>query len=141
MARSDFAFSFPFRIRYSEVDGQRVVFNAHYLTYFDTAITEFLRSRDIGYNDHFSPDTFDFHLVKATVEYKRPIRFDDEIDVCVRIGAAGRSSVTFAIEIHPRGEDALLSTGDIIWVYTDMTTGRSSPVPGWFLERMGWQPA
>ena len=43
MTRSDFKFFFPFRVRYSEIDGQKVVFNAHYLTYYDTAITEFFR--------------------------------------------------------------------------------------------------
>ena len=44
MSRSEFKFSFPFRVRYSEVDGQKIVFNAHYLTYFDTAITEYFRA-------------------------------------------------------------------------------------------------
>lgn len=42
--REEFWFHFPFRVRYSEVDAQAVVFNAHYLTYFDTAITEYFRA-------------------------------------------------------------------------------------------------
>ncbi|MEC7649574.1 MAG: acyl-CoA thioesterase, partial [Pseudomonadota bacterium] len=44
MAKSDFKFAWPFRVRYSEVDGQMIVFNAHYLTYYDTAITEYFRA-------------------------------------------------------------------------------------------------
>ena len=46
MHREDFRFFFPFRVRYAEVDGQNVVFNAHYLTYFDTSITEYFRAMD-----------------------------------------------------------------------------------------------
>lgn len=36
MTRDQFSFFHPFRIRYSEIDGQGVVFNAHYLTFYDT---------------------------------------------------------------------------------------------------------
>jgi len=38
MSREQFWFFHPFRVRYSEIDGQGVVFNAHFLTYFDTSI-------------------------------------------------------------------------------------------------------
>ena len=40
MERAGFSFFHPFRVRYSEIDAQGVVFNAHYLTYYDTAINE-----------------------------------------------------------------------------------------------------
>ena len=43
MSRNIFNFYYSFRVRYSEVDAQGIVFNAHYLTYFDTAMTEYLR--------------------------------------------------------------------------------------------------
>ena len=43
MSREQFNFHYSFRIRYSEVDAQGIVFNAHYLTFFDTAMTEYLR--------------------------------------------------------------------------------------------------
>jgi acyl-CoA thioester hydrolase len=43
MAKSDFKFFYPIRVRYAETDLQGIVFNAHYLTYFDTAIYEYLR--------------------------------------------------------------------------------------------------
>ena len=50
MSREQFWFSHPFRVRYSEIDGQGVVFNAHYLTYFDTTITEYFRA--LGYDQY-----------------------------------------------------------------------------------------
>ncbi|TXI95887.1 MAG: acyl-CoA thioesterase, partial [Aquabacterium sp.] len=40
---ADFTFIHRLRVRWAEVDGQHVVFNGHYLTYLDVAITEFWR--------------------------------------------------------------------------------------------------
>ena len=89
MKRQDFRFFFPFRVRYSEVDGQSVVFNAHYLTYFDTAITEYFRWLGYDYAGEVKQSGVDFHTAKSLVEYKAPIRFDQEIEVGVRVGHIG----------------------------------------------------
>jgi len=136
-ARGDFGFFFPLRVRYAEVDGQGVVFNAHYLTYFDTAITEFMM-RHVGY-DYIGAvveSGQDYHLVKSLVEYRASIRFDDEIEVAVRIGRLGRTSLTFALAVFPRGGETLLATGEIVWVNTDQASGRPAPLPEPFIARL-----
>lgn len=129
MARDDFRFGFPFRIRYSEVDAQRIVFNAHYLTFYDSAITEYFRGLPYDYMGQVEQMGQDFHVVRTLVEYKAPIRFDEEIDVMVRVARLGRSSVTFALEIHGRAADDLRATGEVVWVNTDTSTHRSAPIP------------
>ncbi len=129
MARSDFWFSFPFRIRYSEVDGQSIVFNAHYLTYYDTAISEYLRALAYDVYAVAVETGTDFHTVKTLVEYLAPIRFDDEIDVFVRTSRIGRSSMTFALEIHPKNENRVLATGEVVWVNALVGKHESTPVP------------
>ena len=128
MTRSEFRFSHPFRVRYSEIDGQMVVFNAHYLTYFDSAITEYFRA--LGYDQVVDAKAtgIDFHTVKSLVEYRAPVRFDQEIDVCVRVGRIGRSSISFDLAIFLKGSDQLFTTGEIVWVYTDQATNRAVPV-------------
>jgi acyl-CoA thioester hydrolase len=126
--RRDFWFHHPFRVRYSEVDAQAVVFNAHYLTYFDTAITEYFRALGYDYLGEVSRTGVDFHLVRSVVEYKAPIRFDEEIDVCVRVTRIGRSSITLALAIFAKGSDDLRSTGEIVWVCTDQRTHGSVAV-------------
>ena len=70
ISREQFWFFHPFRVRYSEIDGQHVVFNAHYLTYFDTTITEYFRA--LGYDQYADAQTtgVDFHVVKSLIEYK-----------------------------------------------------------------------
>ena len=136
MSRSEFKFSFPFRVRYSEVDGQKIVFNAHYLTYFDTAITEYFRALAYDYMGQVDRIGEDFHTVKTLVEYWKPISFDQEIDVLVRTSRMGRSSLTFDLQIYPKGVDDMLASGEVVWVNTDQTTHRSVPVPAELVERL-----
>lgn len=136
MTRSDFRFHYGFRVRYSEIDGQMVVFNAHYLTYFDTAISEYFRAMDYDQVADAKRTGIDFHTVKALVEYRAPIRFDREIDVCVRVGRIGRSSLSFDLAIFARGTDDLYTTGEIVWVYTDQASHRTVPVEEWLRRKL-----
>ena len=116
MARSDFSFFFPFRVRYAEVDGQMIVFNAHYLTYFDTRDHRVLSRAPLRLpGARWSAPGEDYHTVRTLVEYYAPIRFDDEIEVGVRTRRIGRSSLTFGLEIHPKGRDERLASGEVVW--------------------------
>lgn len=128
MSRDAFRFFHPFRVRYSEIDGQGVVFNAHYLTYFDTAITEYFRWLGYDYLGEAKRTGVDFHTVKALVEFRQPILFDQEIDVGTRVARIGTSSMTFALVVLPKDADAVLASGEIVWVYTDQQTRKPVPV-------------
>jgi acyl-CoA thioester hydrolase len=129
MRRADFPFAFPFRIRYSEIDGQSIVFNAHYLTFFDTTITEFMRWLGYDYAGEVKKTGLDFHTVKTLVEYKAPIHFDEEIEVAVRAARIGRSSLAFALAIFGKTGDDLRATGEVVWVFTDQKSRATLPVP------------
>ena len=129
MSRNIFNFYYSFRVRYSEVDAQGIVFNAHYLTYFDTAMTEYLRHIKYDYVKEVKERNEDFHTVKTLVEYKSPIYFDQIIDVCLKVKKIGTSSLTFYIEVHPNKEDNMRVSGEVIWVNTNQETHSSAPLP------------
>jgi len=129
MAKSDYKFFFPFRVRYAETDAQGIVFYAHYLTYFDTAITEYIRDLPFNYIEHVKHSGTDFHVVKAVVEFFAPSHFDDEINVHVRTGKIGQSSLTFITEIFPKNEETTLVKGEVVWVNTDQKAKKSAPLP------------
>ncbi|UCD32731.1 MAG: acyl-CoA thioesterase [Desulfobacterales bacterium] len=129
MAKSDYQFFHPFRVRYAETDAQGIVFFAHYLTYFDTAINEYLRNLPFNYIEHVKQTGTDFHVVKVLVEFYAPSHFDDDIEVHVRTGRIGKSSLTFLIEIFPKSGETTLVKGEVVWVNTDQKTHRSSPLP------------
>ena len=128
MSRNIFNFYYSFRVRYSEVDAQGIVFNAHYLTYFDTAMTEYLRHIKYDYVKEVKERNEDFHTVKTLVEYKAPIYFDQIIDVCLKVKKIGTSSLTFYIEVHPNKEDNMRVSGEVIWVNTNQETHSSAPL-------------
>lgn len=128
MARSDFHFSFGFRIRYSEIDGQSIVFNAHYLTYFDTAVTEFLRVLEFDLPTYIRETKCDLHTVKTVVEYHAPVRLDEFIDVHVRFARMGNSSVSFGLEIYVGDEQDPRTSGEVVWVNSAVGAHKSVPL-------------
>lgn len=127
MPRGDFRFFYRLRVRYSEIDAQSIVFNAHYLTYFDTALTEYFRMFRIDFGTMHKETGCDVHVVRSVIEYKAPIRFDEEIDIGVRVARIGRSSLLFVLEIHGADTEDLRAAGEIIWVHADQATHKSVP--------------
>lgn len=136
MKRADYRFFFPFRVRYSEIDGQMIVYNAHYLTYFDTAITEYCRLLSYDFVGERERTGQDFHTVRALVEYKAPIFFDDEIEVGVRMSRMGNSSLTFSLGIFRLRQSELLSSGEVVWVNTDQSSRKAVAIPQILISRL-----
>ena len=127
--QTDFPFRFPFRVRYAETDAQKMVFFGNYLTYYDTAISEYFRALGYDYANQVRDTGTDFHVVRACVDYHSPLRYDDEIEVGVRVARLGRASLSFALAIFVAGRDEPASTGEIVWVNADQSTGKSAPAP------------
>ena len=134
MARGDFDFSHDFRVRYAETDMQGVVFNAHYLTYFDTAITEYVRWIEFDYWGHIKSLGQDFHVVHVDLDFFAPCHFDDQLQVCVRLGKIGASSLTFTVEIFVEGDDRVRTSGRVVWVNTCQKKNKAEPLPAGLLE-------
>jgi acyl-CoA thioester hydrolase len=132
MARSDFTFCHPLRVRWAEVDRQGIVFNGNYLHYFDVGITEYWRAIGYPYPDALLGHGSDMFVKKATVEYHAPAGYDDVLDVCVRVARLGRSSVQFLLEIHR--SDQCLIDGEVVYVNADPATRKSAPVPGFLRQ-------
>jgi acyl-CoA thioester hydrolase len=132
MPRSDFTFSHSLRVRWAEVDRQGIVFNGHYLTYFDVGITEYWRAIGHPYPDALLASGNDMFVKKAALEYRGPAQYDDLLDVLVRVARIGRSSLRFLLEIH-RGQTHLID-GEIVYVNADPATRKSAPVPGFLRE-------
>ena len=134
MPRAEFVCAPRLRVRWAEVDMQKIVFNAHYLTYIDTAIAEYWREIDLpyphGYVERYGSDIF---LRKATVEYLGPARYDDELTVCCRVAKLGRSSMTFHFEIY-RAADLLISA-ELVYVNADASM-KAVPLPDDVRERI-----
>jgi acyl-CoA thioester hydrolase len=133
MAQDDFRCEHRLRVRWAEVDMQKVVFNGHYLTYIDTAIAEYWREIGLpypeGYVDRYANDVY---LRKASVEYLGSARYEDELCVRCRASKLGKSSMTFAFEIWreaPEPPPAPLITAELVYVNVDVATMKPAPLP------------
>ena len=127
MKRQDFRFAHRLRVRWVEVDMQQIVFNGHYLMYFDTAVTDYWRSLAMPYAATMHQLGGDLYVKKASVEYHASAEMDDFLEVCLRCDRIGTSSMTFSGAIF-RG-DQLLITGELVYVYADPVAKKSQPVP------------
>jgi YbgC/YbaW family acyl-CoA thioester hydrolase len=137
MPRADFVCAPSLRVRWAEVDMQKIVFNGHYLTYIDTAIAEYWREIGLpyphGYVERYASDIY---LRKATVEYLGSARYDDLLTVCCRVGKLGRSSMTFHFEIYRQGEEAPLVSAELVYVNADPESMKAMPLPEEVKERI-----
>ena len=127
MKRSDFRFFHRLRVRWAEVDAQKIVFNGHYLMYFDTAISDYWRALGLPYPDALEGFGGDLYVKKASVEYHASARYDDVLDVGIRSTRIGNSSMTFALAIFRH--DEVLVGGELVYVYANPASQTSMNVP------------
>ncbi len=127
MQRSDFRCFHRLRVRWAEVDMQKIVFNAHYLMYIDTAMSDYWRALALPYEASMEALGGEMYVKKATVEYHASARLDDTLDVGLRCARVGNSSSLFEAGIF--SGDQLLVSAELIYVFADPTTQTSRPVP------------
>jgi len=119
------------RVRYGECDLQGIVFNAHYLTYFDTSMTELWRAAYGSYHAMLDRG-IDIVLAEAQLRFRTPARFDDELALSVAVTHLGQTSVLTRHEACC-GTD-LVAEGDLRHVLVDLKTLAKTPMPDWGRE-------
>lgn len=127
MTYQDFRCFHRLRVRWAEVDMQKIVFNPHYLAYFDCAISDYWRALAMPYTAAMQRLGGDIFLRKTAVEFNASAEMDDRLDIGLRCDRIGTSSMTFVGGIF-RG-DRLLTAGELVYVFADPATQTSRPVP------------
>lgn len=130
------------RVRWSEIDGQRIVFNGHYLAWLDTAMAEYFRQIGVERLKTGAPDEFDYVVARITMDFQSPARFGDELGVSVRAARLGNASfdAEFTVrrhassglqesEVDSQRSETLLLQAVINYVCFDNSKGRSRPIP------------
>jgi acyl-CoA thioester hydrolase len=113
-------FRYYLRVRYIECDAQKVVFNSRYSEYVDVSINEFLRA--IGVLPEFLEGRLDFQLVKQTVEWKAPARFDQVLELSITASRLGNTSFTIDTRFRIAGEERVIVTAETVYVLVDAAT-------------------
>lgn len=116
-------FRYYLRVRYSECDAQKVVFNSRYGDYVDVATVEFFRALGIDVG------ILEYHLVKQTVEWKSPARFDNILELSVSVSHLGTTSFTIATEFRLAGDEQIITTVETVSVMIDANTMKKVSIP------------
>ncbi len=102
--RPPFKYGVLARVSFSDTDAQGVVYYGRYLPYFDSARVEYLRHLDLLLLE----PSQEFVMRAVNVEYLAPARFDDLMEVFVRVARIGRTSATFELAAYDLERDLLL---------------------------------
>ena len=129
--RPPFKYSALARVWFSDTDAQGIVYYGRYLPYFDHARVE--------YHRHVGPvdmGTREFVMRASSVEYHAPARFDDLLEIFVRLARVGRTSATYECAAYRVDDDALMVTATQTLVLVDRDLRRPAPIPDAFRERL-----
>ena len=127
-----FKFASLTRVGFSDTDAQGIVYYGRYLPYFDAARVEYHRHLDMLYAE------LEGELVMraATIEYHAPARFDDLIEVFIRVARIGRTSATYEMAAYLGETDELMVTAKQTLVLVDLAERKARPIPDAFREKI-----
>jgi acyl-CoA thioester hydrolase len=126
-----FKYSAFVRVGFSDTDAQGVVYYGRYMPYFDLARTEF--HRHLG-RVHLGD--VDFAMRAVTVDYVAGARFDDLLEIFVRVERIGTTSITYDHAVYRIEDDTLMATAKATLVCIALDARRAVPVPGTFREQI-----
>ena len=127
-------FSWPVRVYYEDTDAGGVVFYANYLKFFERARTEMLRSFGFEQDRLVAEDKVIFVVRSVTVDYLKPARFNEQIDVSAKIIENKKTSLIFEQSITR--EQEVLCNGKIRIACVDAESMRPKPIPIAILEQL-----
>jgi acyl-CoA thioester hydrolase len=106
------------------------VFNARYADYVDVAVTEFMRA--LGFEQQIVSGELDYQLVRQTLEWKAPARFDQVLAIGVSARQLGTTSFALRAEFRIADHDAVIATADTVYVLVDAVTLQKRELPARF---------
>lgn len=104
------------RVRYAETDQMGVVYHANYLVWFEVGRVELMRQHGLAYKDIELEEQAGMAVVEASIRYKSPARYDDELVIQTEVLMARSSLVRFGYRILRAGDGQLLCTGETVHV-------------------------
>jgi acyl-CoA thioester hydrolase len=130
--RPPFKYSAFTRVGFSDTDAQGIVYYGRYLPYFDLARVEYHRHLALLKleTDH------EFVMRASDIEYLAPARFDDLLEVFIRVSRLGRTSATYEMAAYRVEDDELMVTAHQTLVLVDLEARRSAPITDAFREKI-----
>jgi acyl-CoA thioester hydrolase len=127
-----FKYSAFTRVGFSDTDAQGIVYYGRYLPYFDLARVEYHRNLDMLRMDVGG----ELVMRASSIEYHAPARFDDLLEVFIRVARIGRTSATYELAAYRVDDDLLMVTATQTLVLVDLEERKACPIPDEVRERI-----
>ena len=121
------------RVNYHQVDQMGIVHHAQYAYFLEQARIDWLRNQGVSYAD-MEEDGILLPLTEISIQYKRPLRFDDLFFVHTKIDVFDNYYVTFDYRIENQ-EKTTITTATTRLVFVDKKTMRAMKCPAFFREK------
>ncbi len=131
---ADYPFVHRIRTRFAETDAMGVVHHASLVPYLEEARVALLEWLGHPYRRVREEDGVDFSVLELCLQYRRPLRFGDEVDVALAVGALTRATFQVAYLLTVDGEVRSLAVTAHGAVDAE---GRATRLPAWFGEAVG----
>jgi acyl-CoA thioester hydrolase len=125
----EYAYAHTLRVRFAETDAMGIVHHSRYLPYLEEARVEYLRHLGHPYSE-LRAEGVDYAVLEAFVQYRQPLRFDDQVVVHLRLGAATRATFQMAYLLTVGGQ--VRATAVTVHGCVN-AEGRPVRMPGWLL--------
>lgn len=127
---ADYPFRHRLRVRFAETDAMGIVHHSRYLPYLEEARVAYLRHIGHPYSE-WRDQGLDAAVLEAHVRYRQPLRFDDEVDVHLRLASATRTTFQMAYLLTAGGQAACTA----VTAHGMVTAGgRPTRLPPWLVE-------
>lgn len=126
--RDKYRFSTTLRVRFAETDAQGVVYNGNYFTYFEVGRVNYFRN--LGIRFAWSGEReYDITVAEACCQYKSPARFDDELEIFVRVPEIRHTSFIFEYLILRKKTGDVIACGHTVMVLLNAKTMKPTAIP------------
>ncbi len=132
-------FSWPVRVYYEDTDSGGVVYYANYLRFLERARTEWLRALGFELTALSAVHGIAFVVRSISLDYLKPARFNDELEVTVEPVESGASRIELAQRIRRGGDELVTARVELACVNT--ATFKPVRIPSSLLEAMRQQAA
>ncbi|MGB3917898.1 MAG: tol-pal system-associated acyl-CoA thioesterase [Thiothrix litoralis] len=126
------AFVLPVRVYYEDTDAGGVVYHANYLKFMERARTEWLRTLGFEQDTLAQELNIVFVVGSLDIQYRKPARFNDTLNITASISNLGRASMVFKQSIwrdSSNNSPELLTTASVKVVCVSMGTFRAITIP------------
>lgn len=124
-------------VRFGDVDSAGIVYYPRYPHYLHIGMERFFADVvGIDYAELVTQRQFGLPTVRLEVDYRRPLRYGDRIEMAISIGKVGTTSVEWLYELRREADGELCATARTVTVSTNLAELEKLPVPDWLREAL-----